>query len=92
MININVVDPVIDKSQLQKTTADVIYKKHQTEINDIYTTMQVAADDGQNRVWVTKQSGETIDWLLTFFKLKGFNVQEFESGAFTPYTSIKISW
>ena len=92
MININVVDPVIDKSQLQKTTADVIYKKHQTEINDIYTTMQVAADNGQNHVWVTKQSGETIDWLLTFFKPKGFNVKEFERGAFIPYTNIKISW
>lgn len=92
MININVVDPVIDKSQLQKTTADVIYKKHQTEINDIYTTMQAAAEFGRNSVLVTKQSGEIIDWLLTFFKLKGFNVKEFERGAFIPHTSIKISW
>lgn len=92
MINVNTVDHVIDKSQLQKTTADVIYKKHKAEINDIYTAMKALANAGQNHVWVTKQPEETIDWLLTFFKLKGFNVKEFEGGAFIPYTNIKISW
>lgn len=92
MININVVDPVIDKSQLQKTTADVIYKQHQAEINDIYITMQSAAEVGRNRVLVTKQSEENIDWLLTFFKLKGFDVKEFERITYIPYHSIRISW
>ena len=92
MININVVDPVIDKSQLQKTTADVIYKQHQAKINDIYITMQLAAEVGRNRVLVTKQSEENIDWLLTFFKLKGFDVKEFERITSIPYHSIRISW
>lgn len=90
MININIVEPVIDKSQLQKTTADAIYKKHQAEINDIYGMMLERAEKGKCYVHLYKDSHEETAWLLLYFRLKGF-----ETWLVRPYgfkKTIKITW
>lgn len=91
MININIVDPVIDKSQLQKTTADVIYKKHQAEINDIYGMMFEKAETGKCYVMLYKEPIEEISWLLLYFRLKGFEVNQFVR-SYESKKTIKISW
>lgn len=91
MININVVGPVIDKSQLQKTTANVIYKKHQAEINDIYGMMLENAETGKYYVMLYKKPIEEISWLLLYFRLKGFVVERIIR-SYEFMITIKISW
>lgn len=91
MINFNLVDPVIEKSQLQKTTADVIYKQHQAEINDIYGMMLEKAETGKCYVMLYKEPIEEISWLLLYFRLKGFVVERIIH-SYESKITIKISW
>lgn len=89
MINVNIVSPIIEKKGLQEQTARFIYCNHRKTIDEIYDSMLEKARNGLCCLCITRDLEENVDPLLTFFRLKEFDVKHEIVG---NYRIISIYW